>query len=177
MHAKSYMCVLVLGRFGDPIQSCVCVLGTSIASVFCIRNNGHGPAWHLQVLCASPAPFRTLLLEMRCLVVLALIGAVSAAFYQLQCSDSACTQNCQKISFPEKQCLQLQGGGSVKVQCESNYVQETFWLQSTNCTGSSQTSRDKTGVCEEGSDGTYFENVCTNSTVMMSKANFKKLRL
>ena len=100
---------------------------------------------------------------MKSLLVFAVVINVAAAFYQLQCSDSACSQNCQKITFPEGTCIPVQGGGSAKLSCQTGYVQEQIWTNS-DCSGTpAHTARDKTGVCEQGQGGTYYENICTAS--------------
>ena len=98
---------------------------------------------------------------MKAVLLFALMSVVCATYYQLQCLDDKCSQNCQKISFPEDQCIPVSGGGAAKVKCMPNYLQEEVWRNS-DCSGTpAATSRDKLAVCEDGGGGVYYENICS----------------
>ena len=108
-------------------------------------------------------------------LVFAIISVVSGLFYQLQCTNSECTEGCRKISFPENTCIPVEGGGSAKVSCHKGYVLEEVWTTS-DCSGKpAMKTRDPTNVCQEGNEpGVYFENICT-SGLLLANATYRRV--
>eukprot|EP01013_Petalomonas_cantuscygni_P031024 TRINITY_DN57144_c0_g1_i1.p3 TRINITY_DN57144_c0_g1~~TRINITY_DN57144_c0_g1_i1.p3 ORF type:complete len:133 (-),score=21.86 TRINITY_DN57144_c0_g1_i1:185-541(-) len=110
----------------------------------------------------------------RSVAVLAFLASASAAFYQLQCTDSSCSQNCRRITFPEGQCIPVEGGGSAKITCQTGSIKEEIWSNS-DCSGTpAHTGSDQTGVCEKSTTpGTFYENVCTSNLLINAEVGSK----
>ena len=84
-------------------------------------------------------------------------------FSQKQCSDSECTEGCQTISFPLKQCISVGGGGSaIATACSASGLSLEFFQTSEDCYGASTKSSSPTNQCFAGSGGGYVETVCSS---------------
>lgn len=84
-------------------------------------------------------------------------------FTQKQCSDAACTQGCSSQTFPQGQCLQLEGGGSAIATCTSSALEMKTFMFSQDCSGFSIPESNPINQCLQDQDGTYFENICSSS--------------
>ena len=95
-------------------------------------------------------------------------------FIQMDCTDAACSQNCQNASFPANQCLPLSGGGSAKAQCNPGELVMTEYPLSQDCTGFSIPSTMPLNQCLQNGDGSgYFENFCPPSAAAANSAGAK----
>ena len=86
-----------------------------------------------------------------------------ASFTQMQCTDAACTQGCQNLTFAVGACLQVEGGGSAIVECTTTQLTEQFFTASTTCQGASQNTTMALDTCLSSSSGNFFENFCSYS--------------
>ena len=106
-------------------------------------------------------------------IILAFVACAFAAngtFTQKVCSDAKCSQGCQSNSFPEGQCIPVQGGGSIICLCAPSdaptELNQTYYQDSTTCTGASQNQISPLNKCQQDSSGSYFENLCTKAEVV-----------
>jgi len=100
----------------------------------------------------------------------------SSTFTQKQCSDSACTQ-CNSYTFPQNQCLGLNGGGSAIAVCVSAGLNLTEYPSSTTCTGASTSDLMPINQCLQDNSGGYLENICNNGAgIFDEKRAIKKAR-
>jgi cysteine peptidase B len=86
-------------------------------------------------------------------------------FEQMQCTDPACSQNCQTQTFPQNTCLQLSSGGSATATCTPSALVMTVYPNSQSCTGASQSVPQPVNQCTQDQSGTYFENICPSSSM------------
>jgi len=102
----------------------------------------------------------------------------SGDFSQKVCTDSACTQGCQSNSFPQNQCIPVEGGGSMIAVCEPSELKQTFYFLSSTCTGPSMDASGPLDQCQQDSDGSYFENICGSKVAasVNPKARVRLLR-
>ena len=103
-------------------------------------------------------------------ILLAFVACAFAAngtFTQKVCSDAKCSKGCQSNSFPEGQCIPVQGGGSIVALCAPpkapTELNQTYYQDSTTCTGASQNQISPLNKCQQDSSGSYFENLCTKA--------------
>jgi hypothetical protein len=89
--------------------------------------------------------------------------APSATFTQMVCQDSACSQGCQNNTFPQNQCLGLNGGGSATAVCQADGLLLTEYPLSQTCTGMSIPDLMPINECEQDSQGGSLENFCPSS--------------
>ncbi len=87
----------------------------------------------------------------------------SSTFTQTVCTDAACSVGCQSNTFPQNQCLNLQGGGSAIANCSSTVLNLVEYPLSSNCQGFSVPTTQPLNTCEQDSQGTYFETICSSS--------------
>jgi C1A family cysteine protease len=85
-------------------------------------------------------------------------------FQQKVCTDAQCTQGCQTDSFPQNQCLQVDGGGSIIAVCEPSVLKQTYYFMSSTCTGPSMDASGPLNTCFSASDNAYAENICPSSS-------------
>jgi hypothetical protein len=124
----------------------------------------------VQVSCTSaPPPAPTTTAPAPTTTAPAPTPAPAAYFEQMQCSDAACSQNCQSQEFPQNTCLQLSSGGSATAACTATALVMTAY-QTSDCTGANQVSPQPINTCTADQQGTYFENICSNSTLTGKKA-------
>jgi len=97
-----------------------------------------------------------------------------ATFTQVQCQDAACSVGCQSNTFPQNSCLQLQGGGSATAQCTSSALVMNVYMFSQDCSGFSTSESQPINQCVQDEDGTYFENICSNSARGAAKARITR---
>lgn len=87
-----------------------------------------------------------------------------STFTQKVCSSSSCTSGCQSHTFPQNQCLTLQGGGSAKAVCGSGSLTMTEYPMSSSCSGFSIPSTQPVNQCVKDQQGSYLENICSGSS-------------
>ena len=118
-------------------------------------------------------------------VLLAFLACASAfaangTFSQKVCSDAKCSQGCQSNSFPEGQCIPVQGGGSIIALCippaAPKELNQTYYSDSTTCTGASQNQIAPLNKCQQDSSGSYFENLCSKAQGVVGRLG-QKLRV
>lgn len=102
-------------------------------------------------------------------------GPSGSTFTQKVCTSSTCTSGCQSHTFPQGQCLQLQGGGSAKGKCSSEGLVMTEYPLSSDCSGFDIPSTQPVNQCVQDTQGSYLENICaTTSTILTKDAKFRK---
>jgi len=83
-------------------------------------------------------------------------------FTQKVCQNSACSQGCQSNTFPQNECLKLNGGGSAKATCNAQGLQVTEY-SSTDCSGFGLPTEEPVNQCLPDNTGSYLENLCSNA--------------
>jgi C1A family cysteine protease len=101
----------------------------------------------------------------------------SKTFTQKQCTDPQCTQGCQSNTFPQDQCLKLEGGGSAIATCSSSALEMKVFMFSTDCSGFSIPESNPINQCLQDEDGSYFENICSSSSSSSVAFSKKSLRI
>lgn len=84
-------------------------------------------------------------------------------FTESQCPFKGCNFLCQNMSFPQGQCLQVNGGGSAIATCQPTQLVQKFYNNSQDCTGAYQTGTAPLDQCLQDSQGSYFEVFCTTA--------------
>jgi cysteine peptidase B len=96
-------------------------------------------------------------------------------FTQKICPSAGCKSGCQEHTFPQGQCLQLQGGGSAKATCSANGLTMTDYPLSSDCSGFSIPTTQPINQCVQDEQGSYLENLCSGQSKVSADAKFRKL--
>jgi len=83
-------------------------------------------------------------------------------FQQLNCPFAGCTFMCQAITFPQGMCLGT-NGGSAKAFCTAQGLKQEIYT-TTSCVGTPQIINQPVNTCLNGTDGSFFENLCNTQT-------------
>jgi cysteine peptidase B len=91
----------------------------------------------------------------------------TGSFTQAVCPSMFCLSGCEQHTFPTGQCLSLTGGGSAIATCGTNNLHMQSF-NSSDCSGSSQTSEMPLNQCEADTQGNYIYNACSATSVRSS---------
>jgi len=135
----------------NPINQCSIVFSSEHSEHFISNDCNPPPA---PTTTPAPAPTTT--------------PAPSATFTQMVCTDAQCTQGCQNSTFPQNQCLGLNGGGSATAVCQATGLLLTEYPLSQNCQGLSIPDLMPIDQCLQDQSGGSLENFCSSGSSKMS---------
>jgi len=99
-------------------------------------------------------------------------------FTQYQCPSYGCQSGCQGHTFPQGQCLQMEGGGSAIAQCTSSDLVLSIFPMSSSCSGNSEQQRQPLNQCLQDTTGTYIKNTCNSGAdAKMAGAQSKLMKI
>jgi len=99
-----------------------------------------------------------------------------STFTQTVCTDSQCTQNCNKTVFAQNKCIVTPEGNSVVAECTALGLAVTVYSFSAKCQGFSISELRPLNTCEMDDQGTYLEFTCPSSDTAITRDGLLLIR-